>query len=101
MSRTTITIKQAKDQLVLAAKQYFSKDACGAYRLDRRRARPICLMGPAGLGKTEVVRQVAEEQGLGFVSYSITHHTRQSLLGLPQLREVQLEVRLSPPPATP
>lgn len=90
MSRTTITIKQAKDQLVLAAKQYFSKDACGAYRLDRRRARPICLMGPAGLGKTEVVRQVAEEQGLGFVSYSITHHTRQSLLGLPQLREVQL-----------
>ncbi len=31
-------------------------------------------MGPAGISKTEVVRQVAEEQGLAFLSYSVTPH---------------------------
>lgn len=87
MSEKSMTVAQAKEQLRLAVKQYFAKDGQGDYRMDRRRARPVCLMGPAGVGKTELVRQVAREQGLAFVSYSITHHTRQSLLGLPCLRE--------------
>ena len=42
-------------------------------------------MGPPGIGKTAIVRQAAEEMGLGLVSYSITHHTRQSALGLPKI----------------
>ena len=42
-------------------------------------------MGPPGIGKTAIVRQVAEELGIGLVSYSITHHTRQSALGLPDI----------------
>ena len=87
MSEKCITVAQAKEQLRLAVKQYFAKDAQGVYRLERRRARPVCLMGPAGVGKTELVRQVAREEDLAFLSYSITHHTRQSLLGLPSLRE--------------
>lgn len=83
----TITIAQAKTALAQAAVLYFQKGKDGRYLVDRRRARPICLMGPAGLGKTEIVRQVAEEQGLAFLSYSITHHTRQSAVGLPRLTE--------------
>ena len=55
--------------------------------MERRRARPICLMGPAGVGKTEIVRQAAKENDLAFLSYSITHHTRQSIIGLPRLIE--------------
>ena len=51
------------------------------------RARPVCLMGLAGIGKTEIVRQVAREKGLAFLSYSVTHHTRQSAIGLPRLKE--------------
>ena len=40
-------------------------------------------MGPPGIGKTAVMEQVASELGVGIVSYSMTHHTRQSALGLP------------------
>ena len=86
----TITIAQAKNALRQTAALYFSKDRAGRYRMDRRRARPVCLMGPAGLGKTEIVRQVAEEQGLALLSYSVTHHTRQSAIGLPRLIEREI-----------
>lgn len=89
----TVTIAQAKTALEQTAKLYFSKDRDGRYRMDRRRARPVCLMGPAGIGKTEIVRQVAEEQGLAFLSYSVTHHTRQSAIGLPRLVEREIEGR--------
>ena len=56
-----VTVAQAKTAIAQTAALYFAKDANGRYRIDRRRARPVCLMGPAGIGKTEVVRQVAEE----------------------------------------
>ena len=87
----TVNIRQAKEALAQTAELYFAKDAAGNWRLDRRRARPVCLMGPAGIGKTEIVRQVAEEQGLAFLSYSVTHHTRQSAIGLPRLTERQVD----------
>ena len=88
-----ISIAQAKKALEQAARLYLSKDQQGRYRIDRRRARPVCLMGPAGIGKTEIVRQVAEELGLAFLSYSVTHHTRQSALGLPQLTQREVDGR--------
>lgn len=87
----SVTIAQAHDTVAQAARIYFSRDRQGNYRMDRRRARPLCLMGPAGIGKTEVVRQVAQEEGLAFLSYSITHHTRQSAIGLPRLIEGEIE----------
>lgn len=89
----TVTVAQAKTALEQTAALYFSRDGSGAYRMDRRRARPVCLIGPAGVGKTEIVRQVAEEQGLAFLSYSVTHHTRQSAVGLPRLVEREIEGR--------
>ncbi|MCI8399187.1 MAG: hypothetical protein HFF90_07285 [Oscillibacter sp.] len=52
----TVTIAQAKDTILQAAAVYFARDQRGNYTLQRRRARPICLMGPAGIGKTEIVR---------------------------------------------
>jgi len=83
----SVTIAQAKLALEQTAELYFLKNEEGGYRIDRRRARPVCLMGPAGIGKTEIVRQVAREKGLAFLSYSVTHHTRQSAIGLPRLKE--------------
>ena len=44
-------------------------------------------MGPPGIGKTQIMEQVARECGIGLVSYTITHHTRQSAVGLPFIRE--------------
>lgn len=87
----TVNIAQAKIALAQTARLYFSKDRNGNYRMDRRRARPVCLIGPAGVGKTEIVRQVAQEQDLAFLSYSVTHHTRQSAIGLPRLSQVQVD----------
>ena len=40
-------------------------------------------MGAQGIGKTAIMEQVASELNVGLVSYSMTHHTRQSALGLP------------------
>ena len=41
------------------------------------------LLGAPGIGKTAIMEQIAQELEVGFVSYSMTHHTRQSALGLP------------------
>ena len=89
----TVTIAQAKAIVAQAAQIYFLRDSGGRPWVNRRRARPICLMGPAGIGKTEIVRQVAQELGLAFLSYSITHHTRQSAIGLPRLVDGTVEGR--------
>lgn len=76
-------IKEASEQVKGAVRAYLSKDGRGLYRIPFRMQRPIIMMGPPGVGKTAVARQVADELGVNFVSYSITHHTRQSALGLP------------------
>ena len=41
------------------------------------------LLGAPGIGKTAIMEQIAQELEVGLVSYSMTHHTRQSALGLP------------------
>ena len=43
------------------------------------------MIGPPGVGKTAIMEQVSSELGVGLVSYSMTHHTRQSALGLPYI----------------
>ena len=40
-------------------------------------------MRPPGVGKTQIMEQIARECELGLVAYTITHHTRQSAVGLP------------------
>lgn len=80
-----MNIAEAKEQVFNTIKAYSTRDANGNYVLEPSQLRPMFLMGPPGIGKTAIVRQVAEELGLGLVSYSITHHTRQSALGLPKI----------------
>ena len=82
-----MNIKQAKEQIQNAMKAYFTKDIYGNYRIPIERQRPIFLMGPPGIGKTAIMEQVASELGVGLVSYSMTHHTRQSALGLPFIEQ--------------
>ena len=78
-----MNISQAKDQIKYAIKSYFTKDESGEYLIPIERQRPIFLMGPPGIGKTAIMEQIANELGIGLVTYSMTHHTRQSALGLP------------------
>ena len=78
-----MNIKQAKEQIKYAVKSYFTKDESGDFIIPVERQRPIFLMGPPGIGKTAIMEQIANELGVGIVTYSMTHHTRQSALGLP------------------
>ena len=78
-----MNIKEAKEQIKNAMTAYFTKDETGGYAIPVEKQRPVFLIGPPGIGKTAIMEQVASEMGVGLLSYSMTHHTRQSALGLP------------------
>ena len=78
-----MNIKEAKEQIKNAMTAYFTKDEFGGYAIPIEKQRPVFLMGPPGIGKTAIMEQLAAELGVGLISYSMTHHTRQSALGLP------------------
>lgn len=78
-----MNIKEAGKQIEYAAAAYLEKNEFGEYLIPVERQRPLFLMGPPGIGKTAIMEQTAARLGIGLVSYSMTHHTRQSALGLP------------------
>ena len=80
-----MNIKRAKNEIKNALRAYLARDEFGAYRIPPIRQRPILLMGPPGIGKTQIMEQIADETHVGLVSYTLTHHTRQSALGLPYI----------------
>jgi DNA polymerase III delta prime subunit len=86
-----MNIQQAKEQIKNAMKAYFTKDDLGNYVIPIQRQRPVLLIGPPGIGKTAIMEQIAGELGVGLVSYSMTHHTRQSALGLPYITEEEFD----------
>jgi len=78
-----MNIKKAKDQVKDTIRAYLKKDEFGNYAINIMHQRPIFLLGAPGIGKTAIMEQIAEELDVGLVSYSMTHHTRQSAIGLP------------------
>ena len=79
-------IKRAKQEIEHAVKAYLAVDDTGTPLIPPIRQRPILLMGPPGVGKTQIMEQIAQECGIALVAYTITHHTRQSAVGLPFIR---------------
>lgn len=86
-----MNIKEAKKYIKDSVKIYLKKDEDGEYRIPLVRQRPIFLLGAPGIGKTAVMEQIAQELGIALVSYSMTHHTRQSALGLPFITHKEYE----------
>ena len=78
-----MNIKEAKTEIMRTICIYTQKDSRGHYLLPAARQRPVLLIGPPGIGKTAIMEQIASECGIGLVAYTITHHTRQSAVGLP------------------
>lgn len=78
-----MNISEAKQQIANAMRAYFAKDEFGSFLIPPEVQRPVFLIGGPGIGKTAIMKQIADELGVGLVSYSMTHHTRQSALGLP------------------
>ena len=84
-----MNIKQAKEEIKHTVTAYLKKDDEGRYKSPLIRQRPVLLMGPPGIGKTQIMEQIAEECKIGLVAYTITHHTRQSAVGLPFIKEME------------
>lgn len=82
-----MNIEQAKEDIRKTILAYTAKTEAGTYRIPFMRQRPILLMGPPGIGKTAIMAQLAAQCGVGLVSYTMTHHTRQSAIGLPMIAE--------------
>lgn len=80
-----MNIQQAKEQIKQAVQIYLKKDAFGNYKIPTVRQRPVFMLGAPGIGKTAIMEQIAQEMGIALVTYSMTHHTRQSALGLPYI----------------
>lgn len=82
-----MNIKEAKKEIINTVRAYLTRDETGEYEIPPQRQRPVLLMGPPGIGKTAIMEQVARELGISLVSYTITHHTRQSAIGLPYIEK--------------
>lgn len=80
-----MNIADAKEQIKDTVEAYLLKDDAGMYKINPARQRPVFLIGAPGIGKTAIMEQIAQELQIGIVSYSMTHHTRQSALGLPRI----------------
>lgn len=70
-----MNIKRAKQEIKDAIEAYLLKDEYGDYVIPTVRQRPVLLLGAPGIGKTQIMEQVARECGVGLVAYTITHHT--------------------------
>lgn len=80
-----MNIQEAKTEICNTLRAYLAKDENGYYTYPLIRQRPLLLIGPPGIGKTAIMEQAAAECGVGLVAYTITHHTRQSAIGLPEI----------------
>ena len=86
-----MNIQQAKDYIKQTVSLYLTKGEFGEYVIPVVRQRPVFLLGAPGVGKTAVMEQIAQELGIALVSYSMTHHTRQSAIGLPFIKHEEYE----------
>lgn len=82
-----MNILEAKNEIKKTVTIYLDKDEDGRYVVPLERQRPVLLIGAPGIGKTAIMSRIGEELGIGFLSYTMTHHTRQSALGLPFIAE--------------
>ncbi len=77
-----MNIDRAKIEIKNTVRIYLKKEN-GEYVIPIAKQRPILLIGAPGIGKTAIMSAIAEELDIGYVGYTITHHTRQSAIGLP------------------
>ena len=65
-------IKRAKQEIEHAVKAYLAVDDTGTPLIPPIRQRPILLMGPPGVGKTQIMEQIAQEFRRVFAGKDIT-----------------------------
>lgn len=87
-----MNIQEAKEEIKRTLRAYTRKKPDGSdYQIPVEKQRPVLLIGPPGIGKTAIMAQIAREEQAGLVAYTMTHHTRQSAIGLPVLKEKEYD----------
>ena len=71
-----MNIKRAKQEIKDTIEAYLLKDRYGAYEIPAIRQRPVLLIGPPGVGKTQIMEQISQECQIGLVAYS-SHQTKR------------------------
>lgn len=82
------SIREAKEAIKIGIRGYLVKDESGKYLMKEINRLPFYLEGSPGIGKTQIVSEVAKDLQIGFVSFSITHHSRNTVLGLPIIQKM-------------
>ena len=77
------TIRKAYESVKTGIRAYLLKDDNGSYVMQEKDRLPFYLEGMPGIGKTQIIKEIADDLGIGYVSFSLTHHTRNTVLGLP------------------
>ena len=75
-----MTLQKAKQELKTGIASYLLRTEGGNYVLQQEEKLPFYLKGPVGIGKAKIVRQIAEELGIGLVSTSVMQYTIQTIL---------------------
>ena len=63
-----MNIKRAKQEINNTIQAYLLKDEFGNYVIPSIRQRPVLLIGAPGIGKTQVMEQIARECQVGLVA---------------------------------
>ena len=85
-------IKRAKQEIKDSIEAYLSKDEFGEYRIPAIRQRPIFLIGPPGIGKTQSWNKSPKNVRLDWW-HTRSHIIRQSAVGLPFIQEKNMMER--------
>ena len=96
-----MNIKRAKQEIKDCIEAYLLKDERGEYVIPPVRQRPLFLIGPPGIGKTQIMEQVARECRVGLVSYTITHQQGRAPSAFPSSRRRTMEAGNIRPQSTP
>lgn len=83
------TIREAKEDIKNGILAYLLKDEEGQYVTKQVNRLPFYLEGAPGIGKTQIVKQIAKELGIGYVDFSLVHNTRNNILGLPVITTLE------------
>lgn len=88
-----MNIREAEREIRQTVEVYLEKKACGEYVIPFEKQRPIVMMGPPGIGKSSIVREIAGKMGIALVVCSAAHYTRQGAFGRALIKEKKYDDR--------
>ena len=96
-----MNIKQAKQEITNTLKAYLAKDQLGNYLIPTVRQRPVLLMGPPGVGKTQIMEQIAAETAWAWWPTPSPTTPDRAPSACPSSKSGLMAGRRSPSPSTP